>query len=777
MPSMPNKYLDRLEHLIASYQMQEFPQFRGPTGKPARWDDSLWHHICPNTGFKTRFLAGKYGVWGRGRAGEGANFKLHTPYDGLIKVWIIQITNVPISHNERQTRVTTARKLLTHMAGELYAQTAETITALLDSGGTLDRIRPFLEFCAENGLMPRIHVRAKDVRDRTGHAALDERNDKLPNLDNVLLLGALHKEIFLPVSQSGIVPSGTKVPMMEAVATTFGLLGLASPNRLVAEASVLAKQRLKRYSEGGREPVHYLDWPGSKGYSDNRNHILAVVADEVDRAVNFFYHKCESARILCRFYENPRTRLGDLLGACEVWKHRAQHLRLDKPAANLFVLGYALGFYSENACVPVVRPGVQVPNDLAHQNPRYRRCFAEKPIHSLENDALLSCSTGDLAKISSIPYLFGYKSLLRGSVGALGLDKQALITVAELQERWINYFKMELVPTFPDSFSTGEGKIRLADALFCIHGPSMYCTSNEMGSGGKPLAKALYSVAPLQAVAHKAAQLLSGCNKHRKSIFEMRGYGGARVLPHSLRHLGNTLAELSEIPREIITAWSGRCDPEQTETYLHDKHREQSRRVRAVMNPREHDRREIRVVAQETIAKETNLPASITSTGVCTQDLHLDPCDYLNDFVSQCFSCPAACHIAGDTNAIELFEKDNQVQLARLAQVRLDQRLPNSLAMQKWFVIHSRNTHVLTCLIDFMKTLLPGSVIRYSPRTSEFHITDAAVRATQRATCLIPDFNDELRGLLEQRSVGAGPGACPALHSLLASFGLAEENV
>lgn len=107
---MPNKYIDRLEHLIASYQLQDFPQFLGPTGKPARWDDFLWYHICPTTGLKTRFLAGKHDVRGRGSAGAGSNLKLDPPYDGLIKVWIVQITNDPISRNERQARVAAARK-------------------------------------------------------------------------------------------------------------------------------------------------------------------------------------------------------------------------------------------------------------------------------------------------------------------------------------------------------------------------------------------------------------------------------------------------------------------------------------------------------------------------------------------------------------------------------------------------------------------------------------------------------------------------------------------
>ncbi|MDN7631398.1 hypothetical protein [Burkholderia cenocepacia] len=773
---MPNKYLDRLTDLIESYQTQEFLQFRGPTGAQARWDDYLWHHICPTTGFKTRFLAGKHNVRGCGCAGEGEHLKLRPPYDGLVKVWIVQASNAPISPDERQARVSTARKLLTHMAGDLYVQTAETVTALVDGVRSVDRIKPFLDFCANNGLMPTIHVRSTDVRDRTGHGTFDRRKEKLPDLDNVLLLGALHREIFQSVNQSGMVASGATISMMEAIATTFGLLGLASPNRLAAEVPVLAKQRLKKYSEGGREPVHYLDWPGSKGYSDNRNHILAVVADEVERAVNFFFNECEPARALCRFYEDPRLNLGELLEGSVEWKNRVQHLRLDKPPPNLFVLGYALGFYPENACVPVFQRGIEVSNDVAHNGPKYRGYFAEKPVHALENDDLLSCSTSDRVKISSIPYLFGYAALVGESITALGLDEKDLITVSELQERWINYFKKELIPTFPISFSTGEGNIRLADALFCIHGPLMYRSRNERGSGGKALAKAFYSVSPLHTIGLKATYLLSSNSKKTKSLFEIHGHAGVRLLPHSLRHLGNTLAELSEIPREVITAWSGRTDPEQTETYLHNKHDEQSRRIRAVMNPTEHDKRAIRVVAQESIAKATNLPASITSAGICTQELHLDPCDYLNDFVSQCFMCSAACHIAGDTSAIELFEKDKRVQLARLTQVRLDQRLSNSLAMQKWFVIHSRNTHVLACLIDLMKTLLPGSVIRYSPKSSEFHITDAGAKATRIATCLIPNFDVELRELLEQHSVGERPNTNPALHSLLSSFDLTDET-
>ena len=772
---MLNKYLDRLDQLIASYQTREFGQFQGKEGKPAQWDDQLWYHICPNTRQKTRYLAGKHDVRGRGKAGIGPQFRLGHPYDELVKIWIIEVTNAPISHNERQARVTAARKLLTHMVGDLYRQTADGIKAIVGDERSVDRLKPFLAFCSQNGLMPRVEVNAVENRDRTGHAAFDNRIDKLPDLDAVLLLGSLHKEIFRPVSQDGQVAPGTKVPIMDAVATTFGLLGLASPDRIAAEVSILAKQRLNKYSEREGEPVHYLDWIGSKGFRNNRNHILAALAEEVERSVNFFFNECEPARILCRFYENPKQRLEDLLGHFEVSQDRARNLRLDEPSPNLFVLGYALGFYPSDAQVPVVPPGVEIPEDLPHNSPSYPQYFTNRPICSLRKNDRLACSYFGATKFASIPHLLGSLSIQGPGIKVLGLNKQSLITVAELQERWINYFTKELIPTFPYSHSTGEGKIRLADALFCIHGPLMYQGKSKSGSGGKSLAKSLYSVAPLAAVAHKAAQLLSGSSTFQSSLFERRGYRGIKIKPHSLRHLGNTLAELSEIPREITTAWSGRCDPEQTNTYLHDRLEEQSRRVRAVMNPTEHDKREIRVIGQETIFKTTNLPASIMSTGVCTQQLHLDPCDYLNDFVSQCFMCPSACHIAGDAKAIELFENDHRVQVARLARVKKDPRLQISVAMQKWFLIHSRNTHVLSCLVDLIKTLAPGLVIRFSPRMSEFQITNAAVSETQRLQCLIPDFEHELAGLLDDHSDEGEPAVNPALRSLLSAFDLPGE--
>lgn len=771
---MLNKYLDRLDQLITEYQKQELHQFRGPDGKAAHWSDLIWYHTNPNTGRKVRFLCGKFGAKGRANAGNRPEYTLRHPYDQLIKIWIIEVNNKPNSADAKQRFVATARRLVSDMQGELYSQTSEGLTEFADHRRIrAENLNPFLEFCSKNGLMPPILIlKAKDNRDRTGHTQFDARVDKLPNIEAIIALGAIHHKIFQPVRKSGSVSKGAQIVMMDAVASAFGLLGLASPNRIAAEVPVIPNQQLKKYSESGKSPVHYLDWPGSKGFTDNRNHILAALASEVDRTINFFFLSCEPARALCRFYENPRQSLKTLLGDFKVSSARRKHLELDR-APNLFVLGYALGFYGVNSSVPVAPPERDIhPGGPHHIG--FRSSFTEKPIHALTREDRLSTTLRPDAKLVSILQLIGYESLSAKAARELGCTDKILITIGELQDHWIRYFTTTLLPAFPYSYTQGEGKIRLASALFCLLGPQFYGTSG-CGSGGKTLARTYYNVVPLHAIASNVITKLTGSG-HHESMFDRYGFSGFTVNQHSLRHFGNTLAELSEIPREITTAWSGRKDTEQTETYLHRSHGVHADRVRAVMGNPKHDRQEIRVVARDTIAQETNLPASVTSSGICTQELNLSPCENLNDFVSQCFMCSSACHIAGDLKAIKFLEKDHEVQVARLDQLTTDQRLKHSIAMQRWFVIHSRNTYILASLIDSMKTLPPGSVIRYSAEPSELHITDMNTKKTIKDQCLIPDFEEQLRDLLLDQPDDTGSNTNPDLDALLSSFGLSVEE-
>ncbi|WP_390482940.1 hypothetical protein [Pseudomonas guariconensis] len=765
--SMLNKYIDRLERLASEYREAELEQFEGPGGKRAEFDDLVWYHIDPNSGRRTRYLCGVHGHKGKGIPGNRPTDTLPYPYNHLIKVWIIETINKSLSASEKQARASTARKLLSLMDGDLYAQTETTIRNLNFGSSSVGRLRPFLAFCSDKGLMKKIDLIDHDNRDRTGHAEFDNTLKKLPDINTVVALGSIFSNVFEHVDDQGSLSPGEEINMLDALVVTFVLLSLASPNRTSAEIPLLPKQRLHSYSESNGDPVYYLDWIGSKGYGANKNHMLAALAEPITKALNFFYRACEPARIICRFYEKPNQSLKALLGGFAIAPELEGNLSLSH-RPNLFTLGYALGFYGVNDCIPVLKESTDpIPIPRSHR----RRFFEDKPIYLLQPQDILSVSAMGSAAISALPHLFGYSVMPK-----LFGDKRT-VTVAEAQDWWVSYYRKSILPEFPLSFSSGESSIRLKDAMFCFLGGWLYRASN-FGSGGKVLQKTNYAVVPLASLGSSVLTRLTGRGRYIASVFQSYGFSSELTLkPHSLRHLSNTLADLSSIPVEITTAWSGRGSSEQTHTYIHTSHDEKASRVSAVMNPPEIDRRAIRVVSQEQLANTTNLPATLTSTGVCTQNLNVTPCNYLNDFVSQCFMCPEACHIAGDEKAIDFLEKDLSFQTVRLESVACDLRLPTSQAMKQWYVIHSRNTHILSLLIDLMKSSPIGAIIRYSSTNAEFSLTDLNTMIIQKVSCALPDFEGRLKRIIEDKTASETSDTNPQLRSLLSSFGLSEGEI
>lgn len=769
MSLMLNKYLTRLEKLTADYRKAPLEQFEGPNGKKAEFDDLLWYYVDPNTGRRTRYLAGLHGCKGKGNAGNRPEKVLPSPYDHLIKVWIIETTNTNISAGEKQARTSTARKLLSFMNGDLYVQTESSILDLNLGLRFADRLRPFLVFCSGKGLMRKLELNNTDDRDRTGHASFDNTLEKLPDTQTLLALGIIFTDIFEHVDVNGTLSYGERINFHDALVVTFALLSLASPNRSAAEIPVLPKQRLHSHSEGDGEPVYYLDWIGSKGYKNNKNHLLAALAEPITKAINFFYKACEPARILCRFYENPKRSLKALLGEFEIAPELAKNLCLTEPT-NLFTLGYALGFYGVDDNVQVLKKGVKLDATLHRQNKKY---FQPIPIYSLKAQDQLSVAQSESTLSSSLPKLFGYTFIPKL------FDDKVTISVSEVQEWWISFFRNRILPEFPLSFSTGESSIRLKDAMFCFLGSWYYGASKFAGGGGKSFQKTNYAVVPLGALGRSVVRRLTGRGgKDIGSIFESHGFASELGLQlHSLRHLSNTLADLSSIPVEIITAWSGRKDSQQTHTYIHTDHGEKISRVSAIINPPLMDAQTIRIVSQKNLAQSTNLPASVTSTGLCTQNLNVTPCNYLNDFVSQCFKCPETCHVAGDERAIDLFEKDFSFQTARLDSVACDPRLPTSDAMKSWFVIHSRNTHILSHLVDLMKKSPVGTIIRYSNKDGEFNLIDLTTKKITKVACSLPDSETQLKCIIEAKVASAVPSTNLQLRSILSVFGLSDEEV
>lgn len=761
-----NKYFDRLESLIDSYRDAELKQFEGLGGN-TEFDDLIWYHIDPNTGRRTRYLCGVHGRKGKGNAGNLPTDALPYPYSHLIKVWVIEVANTHLSASEKKAQTSAARKLLSFMEGDLHTQSESTIRRLNLGVRSADRLRPFLDFCAKKGVVRKIDLKGSDNRDRTGHASVDHALEKLPDITTVLALGNIFSCVFEHVDECGSLLPGENIIMHDALVVTFTTLSLASPNRTSAEIPLLPKQKLNCHSEGDGVPVYYLDWIGSKGYRNNKNHVLSALAEPITKASNFFFKTCEPARVLCRYYEKPNQSLSRLLGELEIAPDLKQNLSLTQ-RPNLFILGYALGFYGVDQCVPVLKEGVDLTSICRTKK---SQCFEMKPIWSLRSEDRLSVSYTGSASLSALPQLFGYSNMPR-----VFFDKST-VTVEEVQNWWISFYKENILPEFPLSFSSGESSINIKNAMFCCLGSWLYGKKSKGGTGGKIFQKSKYSVVPLASLGSSVSSRI-GLNPKIKSIFQSYGFSsGLTLSPHSLRHLSNTLADLSHIPVEIITAWSGRKNSEQTHTYIHTGDDEKAGRVSAIMNPPDIDKSNIRVVSQEQLAKATNLPASITSTGVCTQNLNVTPCNYLNDFVSQCFLCPETCHVAGDVNAIELFEKDLSFQVVRLESVAADPRLPSSQAMKKWYVIHSRNVHVLSMLIDLMKSCSAGMTIRYSNKDSEFNLIDLDTMVIKRVACALPNFEARLKSLIEDEGINATADTNPHLRSLFSSFGLSDKEV
>ena len=197
---------------------------------------------------------------------------------------------------------------------------------------------------------------------------------------------------------------------------------------------------------------------GSKGYTDNDNHILASMAEPISRAIEYLRVICEPARILCSYYENPEQPLGQLMGSFSTDK--LEKYSKDK-SVNLFQLGYILGFYDD------MDGQVRLWN--AEDSPRSHSKIY-KHVSELSNQDQLrfnGTSIVDLIGISIKNIKFfndvvGYKP-----------------TVAEFQTLWIIYMK-KIIPTFPYRV-VGTNKIRLSNALFNFTGRQISVSKEKSG--------------------------------------------------------------------------------------------------------------------------------------------------------------------------------------------------------------------------------------------------------------------------------------------------------
>lgn len=545
---------------------------------------------------------------------------------------------------------------------------------------------------------------------------------KLPDEEALVALGAIFNEVIPQQSELQSLQINPLSSQRDAFIAGMAALAMSSANRVAAEQTVLEKQSLKEWTgqtskEGKNHTVHYLYWRGSKGYQDNRNHVLAAMTAPVHRTMEYFNIVCETGRIICRFYENPDSPLKDIIG--EYTNDKIRCIDTSKPV-HLLKLGYLLGFYDDgNVLIHVKNGNSKIIKKAVYQ------LIATDILHITVHTSMVL--VGTKAKQKTIDKILGRNP-----------------TVEEFQARWIRHIKLQF-PQFPFASNGAKDQtVRLSSAVFCFIGRQLFKAGPSY-----LMAKSFYGIVPINSLAAAFANRIAPSSRMR-SIFQ--DYFGVdcklAIRPHQFRHWINDAAEKSGIPRQIISLFSGRVDREQTLAYIHTTDEEKVKRVRFVFDEATKDSREIKIITKEEYERVTKMAASVTATGFCTQDLTVAPCDYLNDFAFQCSLCGESCHVNRDLKSIELLKKDLKVQHGRLEEVKNDERLLHSSARQEWFLLHHRNTAMLEQLVDLMQSteIKEGSPIRYvkNPTGAEFRISDLAARIVHKHKALLPDSKREL---------------------------------
>lgn len=756
---MINRYLKNLDDLINSYVCKGFLQFEGPDSKVATLNDLVWYYIEPKTNRKKRILCIKYKYNKHGDQSDSTLNEadsLPYPYNFLLKIYIIDVFNKNHSLSHKASLIIDARYILSNLINDLYDCPQEIWEAKRKT--TLK----FWNFCNTNKLIinrkkPNVHI---DFRERTGDESIQRKKQKMPSNFIIEALGQCFVNTFKDVDENGVLCEKGAIDMTDALTCSFALIALASPDRMSAEIPVLPTQKLHSFVEGNNiEPVYYLDWQGSKGYKPNKKHILSSLSKVVGKVINFFNIACEPNRILAAYYENPKTSLNTLIKNFKINKEMHQRVTEQKKL-NLFTLGYALGFYDIDETISIVKDVDKVHRLQQHKKPR----LINKPIYRLQgNDYLHTVSSSDI-----FFKLFGTNFTAK-FVRQFGRVSK----VSELESFWINYFKSTLSPSFPRVYSTSETSAYLPSLLFCL---TKHQLRQGFSTGGKPLTNSKFNILPptyISSLVKRTLRPPKGSNY--LNIFEKNGFGKEIQLnPNQLRHYGNTIAHMSDIPIELITAWSGRKSVSQTLEYIHTSEEDKSEKLKSIMGFSSNHKINIKVITQEELKSLNNIPASITSTGICTQELNTTPCDYLNQFISQCFMCPSACHIAGDSDTISLIEKDLAFQNKRLDLLKKDLRFNNSNAMRKWWSIHSINTVILSTLLSLLKTENEGVIIRYIDNNHSFTLFDNTKKTLNEVKVKLPNVKDIINTIIENNNKNIVEDD-NALQNLLTSFGIKKD--
>ncbi|HHX8446782.1 TPA: hypothetical protein ACVO1C_003139 [Vibrio diabolicus] len=734
-----NRYINNQINYIKALQQLPLVGLTNQLGETASWQDAAWrfntpqgkiHYYFINSSVKSPSFSKRY----------SSSQLLESHLRHLVMAYTITINAYNASNTHKIALQLAARQFLGLLDDNPANLNTNSLAIIVNKLGSPEKFTQFGKWLKDNAFIPStIKLPSFKTKKLAGSEIIDHRKRLLPDSKVLMALGAITYDTISPEPKSW--DTHPLKSQRDAFVCAMSALAMGSPNRVDAEQTVLAKQTLKKVShktlKGSDRNVHYLNWQGSKGYEDYNNHILNSMAEPINRCLNYFNKVCEPGRVLARFYENPTQALSKLLGDFTPSKELLlkAKVELDKPI-HLIKLGFILGFYDH------IDGKVAVSQSTNGAKRSKHATYYHKDISQLQIEDELIISEKLSIHILGITLQKKHISQIFG---------RKVVSVQDFQNKWIEHIYKN-IPSFPTGHNNSKrGKIKYKHALFCFTGKQIYTSKPTYSAAGS-----FYGLAPLTALGEIFSTELQNNQKGKlkSTIFTRHRFSDDfYITPNQFRHWMDDTAERHGVPHAIINLWSGRKSPEQLLHYTHRTHAERSSEISDILFNDSDEDISIKVVSQQKYDELTKTAAAATATGFCTQDLVYSPCEFLNDFVTQCPLCPDSCHVNRDEKAIKLLEKDLTVQNFRLNEIKSRQNFRTSKAMQKWFVTHQRNTSILKELIELMKStnIKAGSLIRLLVHNQEIRITDLEHRIVEKRILTLPDPNEALSKALEEK--------------------------
>ncbi|MFT6986470.1 MAG: hypothetical protein ACJAT7_002306 [Psychromonas sp.] len=739
-----NPYIDNQFSYINTLMKQPLAGFTNPKGDMATWDDAALkfsfhstksiNYYFVYTSIKTRLRFKEF----------DDSQKLPKKLRHLLIAYAIYLTANKNTLLDKGHKHSVARQFLSLLncnpANATDSQIDNAVCKMPPSN--IRQLILFFNWLKEKYFIPNnlMFNNSYIHKNLAGEDIIEHKKNKRPESKILLALGSIFHDVISPDRHDwDLHPLASQ---RDAFVCTMVALGMSSPNRIAAEQTVLVKQKLKNITQninGKKEKVHYLAWQGSKGYQNYHNHILSIMAGPVERCLEYISEACQPARVLARFYEDPSLPLKTVLGDFYPPSKNLEALNpnFHKPT-NLIHLGYLLGYYEKGDGMMRVTQKTAGSVITEKSNKGGTKIFIKRIVDIQSKDELVLIQGCHYAK-----YLIGTTitgKLLNSIFGG------HIVTLSQFQERWIQHIKNN-IKGFPVGYNkTKNGKCLFKHALFAFTG-SQLGTSYLAGSSP-------FALMPLSSLGDSLRRQLHPSGRDQYSIFYRHGFSNEfHINPHQFRHWCNDVAEREGIPHAIINLWSGRKSPEQILHYVYRTHAEKASEIADIFFNEAGQELSLKVISQLEYDKLSQSATTLTSVGFCSQKLEQTPCTWLNNFMTQCTLCPSSCHVAHDEESLSLLKKDLQFQKCRLEDIQKRPTFCTSEGNQNWFLVHHRNTEMLSKLVQLMenKEIKKGAVIRLLSHMNQFRITDVAKQLVTTQKLILPDSDKALAKALEPK--------------------------